>query len=470
MPTKTNRSFHFWVILISLIGGIVRYVNITYSSMWGDELYSMFSVHPSNSWYEVLYWQRAYQPPLYFMVLWVWVKLFAFNEFYGRLLSVVAGMLCITVSGYLGKKVKNEWVGIGMAILVAFSSTQIWYSLEARFYVFVYLFAALSLIVYWHIIQTQTRKPLIYLTKSVVDATLCYFHHFGIVFVFAQFCFDCYLFYKNRNKAVFIRSVASYALAAALYAPWAFWGLLQGLAIKDYWLKEINVAKYILFSIDYPVVLQAIALLLMAVFLWIYWRKKEDRHYMIFPFVTIVLIVVPVVYSLIRIPILVDRYSFVIAPALYVMMLTGLYELLQMFRQNALLKKLATVTAIVAFSFSGLYMSFVAKDKLLKHPWRQMATWLKQQPDYKEALIYNAPASYKDFLLLDFYFDRPFPSRSVYDLKPGEDRKMYLVESSSVWVIKKELLDEVYKQYNVTKVPFQETHSQYGNIYVCTKK
>jgi mannosyltransferase len=302
MLQKTVRSFHFWIIILTLTGGIIRFVNINYSSLWGDELYSLFSVHPDNSWYEVLYWQRAYQPPLYFMVLWVWVKVFAFNEFYARLLSVLAGMLCITVSGYLGRKVKNEWVGIAMAVITAFSSVQIWYSLEARFYMFVYLFAALSLLIYWHIQQTQTRKPVIYFLKAVTDATLVYFHHFGIVFVFAQFCFDCRTYLKTKNKAVFIRSLGSYVLAALFYAPWAFWGLLQGLGIKDYWLKEIDVVRYFLFSIDYPVLLQLFAVAMIVVFLWKYIFTAKAEHYYILPLICLMVIAVPLVYSFIRIP------------------------------------------------------------------------------------------------------------------------------------------------------------------------
>jgi uncharacterized membrane protein len=469
MLQKTGRSFHFWILALTIIGGIIRFVNITYSSMWGDELYSMFSVHPENSWYEVLYWQRAYQPPLYFMVLWVWVKVFAFNEFYARLLSVLAGMFCITVSGYLGRKVKNEWTGIGMALLTAFSSVQIWYSLEARFYMFIYLFAALSLLIYWHIQQTQARKPAIYLAKAVTDATLVYFHHFGIVFVFAQFCFDCLIYWKTKNKTVFARSIGAYVVAAILYAPWAYWGLLQGFGIKDYWLKEIDVLRYFLFSIDYPVILQLLAVVFILVFLWKYVFTEEKHLYRVLPFICLMMIAIPVVYSLIRIPILVDRYSLVMAPALYLMIVIGFYKALQLIKNDGI-KKWVPVASVLLFSVPGLYMSFVNKEKLLKHPWRQMAEWMKQQPDFKEAVIYNPPASYKSFLLLDFYLGRSFPSRSIHDLKPGEDTKMYLVESGSVWQIKKEVLEQVQEQYDVQRIPFQQGHPSFGTIYVCTKK
>ena len=113
---KSNFSkkyqFDLWIILIAFIGGGIRYININYSSLWGDELFSMYSAHPSNSWYEMLYAHQALQPPLYVAILRVWVKVFALTEFYARLLSIIAGVAGIIVSGYLGKKIKNAKLGI----------------------------------------------------------------------------------------------------------------------------------------------------------------------------------------------------------------------------------------------------------------------------------------------------------------------------------------------------------------------
>lgn len=465
-----RNKFHGWLLLLSLAGGFIRFWNINYSSLWGDELYSLFSVHPSNSWYEVLYWQRTYQPPLYFMVLWVWVKLFAYNEFYARLLSVITGSLCILVSGYLGRKVKNEWTGIGMALLVLFSPVQIWYSLEARFYVFVYLFAALSLLLYWHITESKTTRAGFFFIKAAVDASLCYFHHFGIVFLFGQFCFDVILFTRDKNKGLFIRKLAGYFLAGVFYAPWIFWGLPQGYSLKKYWFTDTNIIHYFLFSIDYSIILQLVSVAFMLVFLFYYSRDKKLFHYLLLPVVCLAVIVIPYVYTLVKLPIMVERYSFVMAPAIYLMMVLGAYELYRRFNRLASFKILFPVLLVAAFSWEGISMSFIHKDKLKKHPWREMAQWLQQQPDSDSAVIYGFPANYKNFMLIDFYLKRSIPSLSIHDFVPGRDKKLYLLETTSAWKIDSATLSKVCDQYDVTRIRFQTDVPDSGAIYVCTKK
>lgn len=470
MKELTNKQFQIWLLLIGLTGGIIRFVNINYASLWGDELYSLFSVHPSNSWYEVLYWQRAMQPPLYFMVLWVWLKVFVYNEFYARLLSVLAGVLCIFASGYLGKVIKNRWVGIGMAILIAFSPTQIWYSLEARFYVFVYLFAALSLLLYWYILQNKTKNLFLFFLKAVVDAALCYFHHFGIVFVFAQFSFDLYLLFKEKDRAYFLRNLGSYVLAASFYAPWVFWGLLQGLSVKQYWLKETDVLKYYLFNLDYPVFVQLTATAFIIVFLVQLFRNQLSRSYLLLPVICFFVIAVPVAYSYIKFPILVDRYAMVMAPAIYLMVLLGMFETAKLLANRKLIYRLFITGTIILFIFQGFFISFVDKDPLKKTPFRQMAGWVKQQPDYKEVNIYTHPAFFKNFMLIDFYLDRANPSVSLFDLKAGIDRKMYLIGGTSYWTIGDSVLNEVHKYYHVSKVEFQKGHLNAGVVYSCIRK
>src|SRR5690242_17301688 len=156
MNSINSRKFFLMVlIIITAAGGIIRFINITYSSLWADELYSMLSIYPGNTWYEILYMQRTYQPPGYFMLLWEWTKIFGYTEFSARLLSVLGGTLAVFLTGMLGKKIKNETLGLLLALLVAFNPSQIYYSLEARFYVFTYCIAVCSLWLHWHLLTTK---------------------------------------------------------------------------------------------------------------------------------------------------------------------------------------------------------------------------------------------------------------------------------------------------------------------------
>lgn len=470
---KNSRQFSFIIIAIAWVGFFIRFVNVNYSSLWADELYSAMLANPRNSWYEVLYLQRAYQPPLYAFILWVWVKIFAYNEFYIRLLTVLAGTASIVVSGFLGKKIKDERLGIILAVIVAFNPVQIWYSLEARFYAFVYLFAALSLLIYWHLLIKKPKGWFIYFLKGIVDATLCYFHHFGILFIFAQFVYDVYLLYKEKDKAAFLKKLAGYAWAGILYAPWILWGITEGMAVKQYWLKEVDVLGYLSFNIGNigpSFIINLFALLLIAFFFW-YAIKQRNKYYALFPFICFIVTLIPVIYSYIKMPLLVDRYAMVMAPVLYVMMAIGFYFL------ASYLNKYSPALSFVLFAgfmiimiWPGINESFINKSKLRKQPWREMGEWLNNRPDYSGAKIYSQGAFVKKEINIDFYLNGDDKALGLAGMHPGEDKKMYLVETNSVWKIKDSVFNRLDSFYTITQVRFNKGEANFGNIYICEKK
>ena len=293
---SSNKQFYFFVFLITLFGAIIRLVNINYSSLWADELYSALLANPKNSWYEVLYLQRAYQPPFYTFALWVWVKIFTYNSFYIRLFSVLTGSLSIVLTAIFGKKIKGNQLGLLLGVLVAFNPTQIWYSLEARFYVFIYLFSLLSFWIYWIINERNKITYIQIIAKGFVDAVLCYLHHFGIILVFSQFLFELYNYRRNKNKKELFRKSISYIIAFLLYLPWVLWGLTEGIKVNQYWLKEIDVPAYFFFSFGYPTLINYLFLFFVLYFIYFSCKYKRTELY-ILPIIVLFAVILPLVFS-----------------------------------------------------------------------------------------------------------------------------------------------------------------------------
>jgi uncharacterized membrane protein len=464
----TSKQFFFFVSLVTFAGALLRLSNLTYASLWADELYSMLSVHPGNSWYEILYMQRTYQPPAYFMLLWGWTSVFGYTDFSARVLSVLGGILAIVLSALLGKKIKDNRLGLLLAILVAFNPMQIFFSLEARFYIFTYCIAVMSLWLQWHLLWKRNASLFLYLVLSGINAALCYFHHFGIFFVFGLFLHDLLVFRKEKDRAYFFRKLGVYSLAAILYSPWFFWGLLQGLSTTNFWLKEINLWQYFIFSLDYSVVMNIGLCGLVMYYLFLLF-KGEIKYGGLFPVLVLSVILLPLIYSFVRFPILVDRYSTVMAPAIYLMIGIALLRIYDRLRQ-ANLRVAGSVIFLAAFSIPGIYMSLLNKEKLLKQPWREMSAWLKQQPDLKETNVYASGIWLKNRFTIDYYLAPGKKAKQFYDMKVGEDTKMYLVESSYVWSIKPDLLEKIKAAYEIQIVPFLADRADFGRIYICKKK
>lgn len=465
-----NKRFRFFITIIVLFAGWMRFYNINFASLWSDELYSVLSVHPDNSWYEILYLQRGHQPPAYFVLLWVWTKVFTYNEFSVKLLSVLGGVTAIIVSALLGKKIKDERLGIIMALLVAFNPTQIIYSLEVRFYIFAYVFAALSLWVYWHIITKKPSSYFIYFLKACIDACLWYFHHFGLLVIFAEFVFDLYLFWKERDQKIFFRKLAAYALTGLIYLPWFFWGFVEGLSMKSYWLKEIDIVNYLSFNLGYPWFINIIGGVFILYYLYKVTKLRNTNLY-IFPLVVFCVTSIPVAYSYLRMPVLVDRYGIVMAPAMYVMAgIALLYVWDALVTKKKAVQFFFTGLLLTIFIAPGIWLSFIDKTKLEKQPWREMGAWFKQQQDIDSVPIYNMGRYVKQQMNINFYIGKEKRVWQIAELRVGADKKMYLLETNSVWQIPDSVMKKVNASYYVEKVEFNRQSFQWGRIYICSQK
>jgi uncharacterized membrane protein len=466
-----NKIFYLTLLIIVAIGAGLRFINIQYSSLWADELYSMLSVHPDNSWYEILYLQRAYQPPGYFMLLWVWTKVFAYNDFYARLLSVLAGIATIPLAGYLGYLFRGRKLAIFMVFMTAFNPALIWNSLEARFYIFTFFLATLSLVLYAFNLQRGNRGCFFYLFKSGVDAVLIYFHHFGILLLAGQFVYDLILLKRDRDSRLFVRKFLSYTLAALFYLPWVFFGLLEGLSVKQYWLKEIDVYAYITYSFGYNFWLNCIALFLASFCIYNQLRQKK-REWILFTAVIAIVLLTPLLYSYIRMPLLVDRYSIVMGPILYLMAGYGVIDIISssFLYKKSHLRKLVFTAFLVMFSVGGLYMSLVDKSRLVKQPWREMAAWLKKREDYQQIPVFAKGKQLKDKFTIDYYLGQSKKAQHFSTLHIGAEPVFYLVETSSVWKINDSSMAKIHQLYNVETFGFQENSVDFGRVYFCSLK
>ncbi len=463
-------KFYFALSLVTLTGGVLRLININYASLWADELYSMLSVHPDNSWYGVLYLQKAFQPPGYYIVLWIWTKIFLFNDFYARLLSVIMGCVAIFLSGLLGKIIKNDRLGIIISLIVAFNPVQIWNSLEVRFYIFTYVFTVLSLIFYLFIIRKRYSSHWVLVTKSIIDAALIYFHHFGILLIISQFLNDIFLFYRNKEKKIFFTKIFGYVISALLYLPWVIWGLTEGLAIKSYWFKDISIYNYLTYNFGYY---HWFHFVLFAMIIFTAIKNYRDNIVMLLLLICFCTLTFPLFYSYYRIPILVPRYSMVMAPALYLLVGFAVYDLaMRLSKWNRKLYIFFLVNCLFIFTYRGINITFFDKSYLSKQPWREMVNWLKSQADYNETPVFSRGAYvYKKFTV-DYYFGNSKKAEHIDDLKGSKYNKMYLVSvgNDGPWKITDSSKYKIKKYYNMESIQFKEGNSVSSEIIICKKK
>ncbi|MBR5901686.1 glycosyltransferase family 39 protein [bacterium] len=108
------------------------------------------------------------------------------TEFQLRLPHAIAGTLAIIVIYKIGKQIKDQFTGLIMAFLAAFSTFLIIYAREARYYPFVLLFSAclihaVALIIY----RPDNKRALLYYAYYSIAAILGMHTHQGFWLLFA---------------------------------------------------------------------------------------------------------------------------------------------------------------------------------------------------------------------------------------------------------------------------------------------
>ena len=182
----TNKKMHSLYInsqkscLLALIivGALLRFWDITGNSYWIDELYSAARAMPEKNIIDVYYWGPEPHPPAHYILLWASYNIFGYHEILGKLISAIAGTLCIPAIYYLGKTMFSKEVGLYSACLLTFTPALIYYSQEARSYELMVLFSILSS--YFFFLLQEKKKIILAIIYIGVTIFLINLHFFGI--------------------------------------------------------------------------------------------------------------------------------------------------------------------------------------------------------------------------------------------------------------------------------------------------
>jgi uncharacterized membrane protein len=139
VPPRISREL-LLIAAITAVAAILRFATLGSQSYWVDEATTVHEMHLSFG--ALLHAVRVNEttPPLYFVLAWLWAKLFGTGEVGLRSLSALLGTGVVPIVYLCGRELVSRWAGLLAAAFTAVSPFMIWYSQEARSYM---LFAAL---------------------------------------------------------------------------------------------------------------------------------------------------------------------------------------------------------------------------------------------------------------------------------------------------------------------------------------
>ncbi len=154
-------------------------------------------------------------PPLYYLLAWIWSKPFGTGEVGLRALSALIGTLVIPAAYAAARQFASYRVGAVAAALVATNPYLIWFSQDARSYELFVLFAAVALIFFVRALRERDRRSVV-LWAAASALALCS-HYFAVFLIAPQ---ALWLLANARSRGTLMAVVAVGAVGLAL-APLA---------------------------------------------------------------------------------------------------------------------------------------------------------------------------------------------------------------------------------------------------------
>lgn len=165
-------------VVVVALGIVLRFW--TRSDLWLDEALTVNIAHlPLRDLHGAL--RRDGAPPLFYVLLHFWMRVFGTSDLAARSLSGVIGVVTLPVAWAAGRRVGGRGVAAGALVLVASSPFAVRYSTETRMYALVVLLVAAGVVALGRAMERPRPGNLVAL--AVVTSALCYSHYWSLYLV-----------------------------------------------------------------------------------------------------------------------------------------------------------------------------------------------------------------------------------------------------------------------------------------------
>jgi hypothetical protein len=221
------------VVALMLGAGVLRFATLNVQSIWLDESATMVLVRRGFSGMLSHLSSSESAPPLYYILVWAWTKLFGTGPAGFRSFSAFVGVLTIPVVYAAGREISAR-VGLWAAALAAVNPAMYYYSQEARAYALAILFSAAALVFWQRAMRAPERRDLWLWAAMSILAVLT---HYFAAFLFIA---EALLLARRAGWRRVLPSASTVALVGIALIPLALREREDG---KSNWIEAASLAS-----------------------------------------------------------------------------------------------------------------------------------------------------------------------------------------------------------------------------------
>ncbi len=235
---RDMRRQTLFLLLILMLAAALRFYDLTYQSLWGDEAHSIYNAkgvdlhfmtaplvdathskfvnpHPGPLGTILACIYNEATPPSYFLSLGAWMAAFGSSDLAVRSLSAIFGVLGVAAFFLLGRSVFHDSrAALLGALFVAVSPLNIYFSQEARAYM---LASLLTTTCSWLLLRAVSRRARVapWIAYGLASLAICYTYYFAALVLGAHLLY--LLVHERQSLRPWFRTMWGVGL---LSLPW----------------------------------------------------------------------------------------------------------------------------------------------------------------------------------------------------------------------------------------------------------
>ena len=227
-----------FLLLILMLAAALRFFDITYQSLWGDEAHSIYNAkgvdlhfmsaplvdathsmfvnpHPGALDTILACIRNEGTPPLYFLALAGWIVAFGSSDLAVRSLSAIFGVLGVAAFFLLGRSIfRDSRRALLGALFVAVSPLNVYFSQEARAYMLANLLATSCS---WLLLRAVSRRARVapWVAYGLAALAICHTHYLAALVLGAHLLY--LLVHERQSLRPWLLTMCGVSL---LFLPW----------------------------------------------------------------------------------------------------------------------------------------------------------------------------------------------------------------------------------------------------------